>query len=105
MLQLRVPKIYGGGSRCAKHANSRRVWGMPPGKLGVKRLNLEAFSVVLAVNQKPYSTINNLFFFLNTGKIIKETLKQWVERQTLPNPVMKELLPLQKQHCHVVAHQ
>ena len=28
MLQLGVPKIYGGSSRCAK--SSREVWGMPP---------------------------------------------------------------------------
>ena len=34
--------------------NSRRVWGHAPRKilkLGVRRLNLEAFSVVLVVNQ------------------------------------------------------
>ena len=33
MLQLGVPKIYGGSSRCAKHtkhANSRGVGGMHP---------------------------------------------------------------------------
>ena len=56
MLQLGVPKIYDGSSRCAKHtkhpkhANSRESGDMPPqGKLSVGRLNLEAFSVVLAV--------------------------------------------------------
>ena len=58
MLQLGVPKIYGGGSRCAKHtkhANSRGVWGHAPQenfkKLSVRRLNLEEILVVLAVNQ------------------------------------------------------
>ena len=33
MLQLGVPKIYGGSSRCVKHtkhANSRGSGGMPP---------------------------------------------------------------------------
>ena len=38
-----------------KHANSKEFGDIPPppppGKLGVRRLNLEAFSVVLTVNQ------------------------------------------------------
>ena len=40
MLQLRIPKIYGGSSRCVKHTlakhalhtNSRGVWGHAPRK-------------------------------------------------------------------------
>ena len=36
--------------------------------------------------------------------MLKPRLKQWAERQTLSNPEMKELLPLQKQCCHI-AHQ
>ena len=59
MLQLGVPKIYGDSSRCVKHASMLILGGSgemssPSGKflnLGVRRLNLEAFSVVLAVNQ------------------------------------------------------
>ena len=45
VLELGVPKIYV-GSKCAKHtrhANSRGVWRhAPPGKLGIRRLNLGA---------------------------------------------------------------
>ena len=41
MLRLGVPKIYDG--------NSRGSGGMPSRKLIVRRLNLEAFLVVLAV--------------------------------------------------------
>ena len=55
MLELGVPKIYVGSSKCAKHtqhANSRGVWGhAPPGKLGIRRLNLGAFLVDFAVNK------------------------------------------------------
>ena len=55
MLQLGVPKMYGGSSMCVKHANSRGVWENDPPRKSLKimchRLNLEAFSVVLAVNQ------------------------------------------------------
>ena len=61
MLQLGVPKIYGGSSRCVKHtkhvnhATSMGVCPPPPRKiliLGVRRLNLEEILVVLAVSQK-----------------------------------------------------
>ena len=54
------------------------------------------------------SSFNSVLFMMEVFClkmiIIKEQvfmLKKWVERQTLPNPVMVELLPLQKQNRHV----